>query len=819
MRSLYILRYLGGLFWLTQLSFPAKGQVPDVTAPRATLRLGAGQPFEVRTETTASSGLTLRVADLRVPLPLRAATSLSAETLQLKGGGSVGLVRLSAAQESSAVLIVKRATKLESIWVGRLDFTGDPGERRADVVEVADRDADGHPDIVVGQYDEQVSVCGQQHTLLAPRAVDPKTLTLRAVLLNRYNERAVGLQLEAAATAPASVKPPALLRALAPSSASSAAAPPRDLAALADGDLHTYWEEGRGLGGRFEFATLAWSAPPRPIVALAVVPVPGGTAPGPQHAGIRSLSLLGPNQERWTIKLPDQLQPGARYWVTPPQPLSWRCLTVGIDELRAEPAPTAQTHASLAEIEVYTELDQGGGVAQLVQELAQPGARGDDATMLLARAQGDVSGALSTAWAGLPSVGKLRALRLFFQTPASADAHAEAALRSALRDADSEVVSAAFKLAQGKAPFGNKLLDELAHAATKQGDMAAQYIGHSKRADALEVLLAVLIEPGASERPVLREALADAYRSAPERSSETLRAWLGSEGSGKPAASRAALALALSSLPTAQPVAVQLVGELSATSSEFSEQWRLVQAARALPSEPQGDSFLETLAQRSEIWMLRSAALEALAQRNAPNLQSVAQRALDDSYPRVRASAVTVLAKVPAALQTLSEKARGDKWFLVRRSALDELPDSATARAWFTAALEDPIAVVRAGAIRALARVGAIEAWPKIEPALQNPEQYPEVIGEAVAFSRALCVRAAIPGLRQVVTRGLKPDAWTADQELALSALEVLSAFGGEEALWAQSHATSPLVPKEVQLAAAAATKRPAACAQKGPSL
>lgn len=815
MRSLYILRYLGGLFWLTQLAFRANGQVPDVTAPRATLRLGTGQPFEVRTE-NAQSGLLLRVGDLRVPLPLRIATSISAESVQLRGGASVAVVRLSAAPQSSAVLIAKRGAKLESLWVGRLDFTGDPGERRADVLEISDRDADGHPDIVVGQYDENVAVCGQEHTLLSPRAIDPKTLTLRSVLLNRYNQRPVGLQLLAAAAAPSSLKPPALLRALRPSAASSAAAPPHDVSALADGDLRTYWEEGRGLGGRFEFATLQWAAPARPIVALAIVPVPEGTAAETQRANIRNLALLGPNQERWSVTLPDVLRPGERYWITPPQPISWRCLTVGVDELRADTQPTPQLHASLAEVEAYTDLDQAGGFAQLVQELAQPGTPGDDATALLQRAQGDVPGALASAWQGLPSMGKLRALRLLFQNPSHADPRAEGVLRSALRDADSEVMSTAIKLAMGKAPFGYALLTELAHSATKEGDVAAQNIGHSKRADALAMLLSILAEPGASERPALREAVAAAY---PNAQSDSLREWTGSPGNSKPRAARAALALALSTVPAAQPVASQLVEELSADAAEFPEQWRLVQAARNLPSEPRGDGYLATLAERAETWMLRSAALEALAQRKAPSTQSVAQRALEDKYPRVRASAVAVLSKSPASFELLSKKVLKDHWFLVRRTALDELPDSPDARRWFVTELADPIAVVRASAIRALTRVRAIESWPKIEPALQNPEEYPEVIAEAVAFAQTLCVRAAVPGLRQVVTRGLKPDAWSADQELALSALEAISAFGGEDAVWAHAQAASPLVPKEVQLAAAAALKRAPACAQKGPSL
>ncbi|HET8937348.1 MAG TPA: HEAT repeat domain-containing protein [Polyangiales bacterium] len=747
---------------------------------------------------------------------MRIATSISAETVQLQGGASVGLVRLSAAPQSSAVLIAKRGTKLESLWVGRLDFTGDPGERRADVIEISDRDADGHPDIVVGQYDENVAVCGQEHTLLSPRAIDPKTLTLRSVLLNRYSHRPIGLQLSAAASAPSSLKPPALLRALRPSAASSSAAAPHDVSALADADLHTYWEEGRGLGGRFEFATFQWSAPARPIVALAIVPVPEGAATATTRANIRSLSVLGPNQERWSVTLPDQLKPGERYWFAPPQPVSWRCLTLGVDELRTETQLTPQTHASLAELEAYTDLDVSGGFAQLVQELAQPGVQGDDATALLQRAQGDVPGALASAWPGLPRIGKLRVLRLLFQNPTTADPRAEGVLRSALRDADAEVMSTAIKLAMGKAPFGYALLTELAHSATQQGDVAVQNIGHSKRADALEMLLTILAEPGASERPALREAIAAAY---PHAHAETLAGWTGNEGSTKPRDARASLALALSTLPAARPLAAKIVEELSGDAKEFPEQWRLVQAARNLPSEPRGDGYLETLAQRAETWMLRSAAVEALAQRNAPSTQSVAQRALDDEYPRVRASAVGVLAKLPATFEMLSQKVLKDHWFLVRRTALDELPDSPDSRRWFVTELSDPIAIVRASAIRALARVGASESWSKIEPALQNPEEYPEVIAEAVSFSRALCVRAAIPGLRQVVTRGLKPDAWSVDQELALSALETLSAFGGADAEWAKSQASSSLVPKEVQLAAAAALKRAPACSQKGPSL
>jgi hypothetical protein len=81
-----------------------------------------------------------------------------------------------------------------------------------------------------------------------------------------------------------------------------------------------------------------------------------------------------------------------------------------------------------------------------------------------------------------------------------------------------------------------------------------------------------------------------------------------------------------------------------------------------------------------------------------------------------------------------------------------------------------------------------------------------------VTLARALCVNASIPSLRAVVLRGLQPDAWSQDQELALSALEALSGFGGDAAAWARDHAVGPVIPKEVQLAAAAAVQRTSAC-------
>jgi hypothetical protein len=206
------------------------------------------------------------------------------------------------------------------------------------------------------------------------------------------------------------------------------------------------------------------------------------------------------------------------------------------------------------------------------------------------------------------------------------------------------------------------------------------------------------------------------------------------------------------------------------------------------------------------------AALAALDARHASAAPEVARRALADDYPRVRANALKVLAGHSPELELLAGYVRDDKWFLVRAAALEALPDSPAAHPVMLAAVGDRTPAVRATAVRVLQRARVPGAWDRIKPLLDNREEYPEVIAEGIAFAKALCIVAATPDLEAVAERGLKPDAWTPDQELAVSALETLSAFGGSAAAWARDHAVGPLVPKQLHDAAAAAAEKPGTC-------
>ena len=63
------------------------------------------------------------------------------------------------------VLVRKQGAQLRGVWSGDVEWRGDPGGRRRDVVEVGDRNGDGVDDVVVGENVEGRVICGQDATL------------------------------------------------------------------------------------------------------------------------------------------------------------------------------------------------------------------------------------------------------------------------------------------------------------------------------------------------------------------------------------------------------------------------------------------------------------------------------------------------------------------------------------------------------------------------------------------------------------------------------------------------------------------------------
>lgn len=734
---------------------------------------------------------------LAVPSPEDASVSV----VQLAGGAKVAVVRVRGAERRAGALLTAQRGAPTLLWSGRLDPHGDPGERRGARIEVADRTGDGVPDVILGITSEAHRICGQEQTLLFSRAVDPRTLQLRPVVLRRLPEDPDGGEREIAARpeSPGPEGPPLLGRALHFVAASSGAGVESDPAltpvpqALADGDPATVWMEGHGGPGRWEFATAHFDASERPIRAIALVPSPSDPELARELGRPRSLWLVGDAGERLHVTLPEDPadRPGERYWIDlGDDPVRWRCVSVVFDEIIApEGAARGSVRAALAEVALYTDLDYGEGLESLIAELERGGRGASRAAQLLGSLGPEAVPPLLALWERLGPQGRRRAVRVF---AAQAREHAEAreALGKAAASEEAEVRQAAIAALGEAGPEARDMLAELAAEPGDGGDAAALALGVME--GTLPRLLELLEVEGAPERPAIRRAIGRAVQRAGERTTEAAAAWLG-DGPGASAAAAATLALA--GAPGGREAAAGALRETAPRAERFTDRWRLVAAAAKLPADPPVDDWLATLARDADPWMLRAAAVGALAERGAPQAAEAARRALDDDYPRVRRAGVEALADRPEAIEPLAIRARRDVWPMVRAAAARALADDPAARPVMRAAVTDRARKVRAAAIEALTEARAREAWPVVRERLEDEDEWPEVLSAAIAYARTLCVHEAAAPLAKLVDRVFEPKVWAPDMDVAVEAVGALTSLGGERAEQALQRAGADRAP------------------------
>jgi HEAT repeat protein len=411
---------------------------------------------------------------------------------------------------------------------------------------------------------------------------------------------------------------------------------------------------------------------------------------------------------------------------------------------------------------------------------------------------------LQTVWPTLPSPGRRRVVRVLARY-AETDESARSLLKAALDDQDADVRSGAFDALVAAGPTGRTVIAPRIAQADDAGDAAALALARTAPAESIQPLLAALDAAGGRERAALREAIATSCRSGGTPVVDVVRDWSksGSPGVG----TRAALALALAGLQgpdTARPLATEIIAGATADAQEFEDRWRLVQAARSLPSSADVDAWLAGLAKDEERWMLRAAALEALAERKAAQGPQLATAALMDAYPRVRAAAATALAEHPETQKALAEHALRDRWPLVRAAALDAIAGQPGALPYLRKGVSDGARLARAAAIRGLTRVRSRQDWPLVKARIEDKEEWPEVLTEGIHFAGELCVTEARNSLLALVRRGMKPDAWAPDAELGLQAFEALQRLGGESAKSAIRLANSGAAPAAYRQAAEA---------------
>ena len=784
-----------------------------------------------------AEGLWLSVDAAKSKLALRSPERADVQSATLAGGAVVAILRVSGGgQEAGAVIGRDAAGRSRVVWSGALDRRGDPGERHGASIEIGDRTGDGTPEVVLSELDDRVRRCGEERTSFGARMLDPATLALRRLGVGAPPAAAAVAPATPAPTAPGAVPPVAVAGAAPPAVPTIAAAlqspgpskPPVVAAlrlqsvssqrgnavdsyrtrALTDGDLATSWTTAEP-DGRGELATFQWLGSGRAIAALAFVPVAAGTRAG-AAATPTLLRVLDERGLRLRVQLPTSPSAGQRVWVKLPEPLSGTCLTIELEATSSASAP-----ATLAEVEAYTDLDFGGGAETLVAELVAGGERGGRAAQLLTTLGPGVVPLLASAWPKLDPAARQRALRVLAPHVEPVEAARGLAL-GALDDADEGVRDAAFEVLLQAGPVARQVLLPRVSSADARGDALALALARRAPAESVTALLEALQHEQGPARKALRRALLIACQLGGADALTAVRAF--AQRADLAVAPKAALALALSRGTKGDEVntlAAEIAANTAPRAEEFADRYRVAEAARALPAGEPLDAWLAELARKEERWMLRALAITALAERAAPSASVAAQAALKDEYPRVRAAAAAALATYHQAFAELSTHAQRDQWPMVRAAALDALGGQEGAASVLLGGVSDSAHQVRAAAIRGLSRSGARDAWPKVKARLEDAEEWPEVLTEAVAFTGALCIAEGHKSLLALVRRGSKPDADAKDAELGVAALDVMRRLGGEAERSALAIAGSPAAPPAYRGAASHPLPAEQRCAAK----
>lgn len=785
-----------------------------------TVRLGQpARALRVRLDQTAHGPSLLLSSGGRSThesLPVRRVEEATLELVEVAEGHRVAILRGSAADESSvaAVIGISGGSPV-LLWAGRTDLHGDPGERTADLLTLEDRTGDGRPDVVVGVRREGVSLCNTNDTLLLARGYDPSQGAMRPVVLNRFPE---GEQRTVTATreSPGPTGPP-LLRAIQPMGASSRAGHPENAAALGppraliDENTETYWAEGRGGPGTGELVTLRWTTR-FPIRAIALR---SPTGEGAERLGRpQELWIAGDSGPRLRVIFAEDpaRYPGERFWIVPEEPLDWSCFALVLDRAYAPVGiPEAAVHTAIAEIEVYTELDFGGGIDALVGMLVEGGAGGDEVARLLSGLGQPAVDALVGAWERLDEQGRRRAVRVFVTNARGRVEGSLDALTRAARDGAESVRQDALEaLGTLGAPAGEHLA-ALVQESGPVGDEAIRPLLRHEPTTVVPALLAALGGEGGSERPAVRDGLARALGTADETARRRFDEWAASDLGVAPLASAL---LGLTSYGATRSLAQPLLTEdLLGAANRFEDRWRLLRAARELPSDDgPTDAWLGAIAREADEWMLRAAAVEALGRRGAPDRGDVARAALADDYPRVRVEAVGVLDALGESYGELARVARDDAWPMVREAAVNAIWNYRDALPVVRRAVRDGSARVRAAALVALRRAGDEEAWPLVKARLEDADESPPVTVAALRYVDRLCIRDAGATVLMVMERGIYPDAYAPHVDVAALAADVAMRLGGSIAERAIRTASGRHVPASIQRAVSRRQQEPATC-------
>jgi len=669
-----------------------------------------------------------------------------------------------AAQAWSAVLVGGLAGGApNAVFSGFTGFTaGEDGMRRGKQVEISPPDENGARRIVIGEVQEDLSLCGRQ-ALLAPQLLLSTDLKLHPAKVQRLSveEREGARRVSAVRVPPGEpVSSVNVLRAL---SATSAVGSP---GALTDGNAETTWAENRGGAGRGEFVLL--NAPPDlPIsgLDLAIRPqtakVEDGVAP--------RVFWLASNRGLLEVTMPEDAWkfPGARYRIKLDPPLQGDCLAL-VTESAFDENPKARV--TFAELSARTEFD-ASSVSALVAALAGGGERARAAAAVLRVAGQPGYEAVAQAFDSLDEGGRRVSLDILDQAPC------ETSLPVFLKAFSGPSPAHAIHGRDHIRRCGKAAAPFLAAAAKQaKGALQVNLLAELSLADAaqsVDVIVSLLDVDSRPRRTALRVALARA--SAVSAAKPRVLAVL-----EDPARSERVTVDVLRALGDRisefQPAAGAAIARLSGANASFRTRFLLLSPSAELVAQDAAlhASFARGLASDPDP-RFRARALGVL--KDPGRFASEVSAALNDSDMRVREAAIRASNGIPSTVPALSNLLAKDEWPLVRIAAADALAAAKATPAAATAlsqAIDDQSPHVRAHVIIALGEHHATSEVGKIRERLLNEEEFPMVRAAAAQALASLCDTSSLDALTRYAQKLIDPMASTQDHMVGSAALIAL---------------------------------------------
>jgi HEAT repeat protein len=661
------------------------------------------------------------------------------ETIAVGGGRSalhvVARSKTRADVAWEAIVVPRPSLGAEVVWSGATGF-GATGEGAGGRVKI-----EGNS-IMVGELRRELTLCGQEETLVAPRRLDPSTLTMHFVAIERLTKA----QREAAPTLAGKIteeEPIGSVLGLRGASTNDGGS-----AALVDGDPKTAWIETKKGDGRGEFVVFS-SAKSTPIQRVSFIVRP--TAGSPLTVEPPASLWLVLDDATYYVTLPKTEAPGARVDVVLPTPRPTTCLAIALERSYAPKGENPDV--GLAEVEgvplvpptvhtlddVVTLLDGSEAEADLARSLlVHAGAKGAKTLVAKLGAVGDR--------------GKQRAVEVLESTPCEA---AATGLVRLAWDAPKEVIEPArVALDACGANAKSAIAEAFAAGPVVAREVIAERYAKVDPKGALEAILAIVPATPASRRRTFRQALARVADKKEGR--DAIAAWLsahlaaGAEVPGEAEADPAIeLGRAIAGLSfLREDVATRglLTTALLARSGEgrpFAARYLAAEplAVLATTGEDRALAFVRALFASDDRY-LRARAAEVSA--NVVPLRPELVHALVDRDPRVRKSALDALriAKATGVAEPAKSLLAGDSWTFVRVSAAELLGDiqgGSDVDAALGTATNDPAKSVRIAALRALGTRGARAQLPAVRARAFDDAEAVDVRREAVEALGVLC--------------------------------------------------------------------------------